>query len=92
VSFLIHFYRTVSTVSDSILLQSDLDSIGSWCSNNFLALNLNKCHIVRYAKRSVIIPPTYHINNNPLSVLNEIVDLGVLFDDKFLFNEHLNFI
>jgi len=85
-------YRTVSTVSDSILLQSDLDSIGSWCSNNFLALNLNKCHIVRYAKRSVIIPPTYHINNNPLSVLNEIVDLGVLFDDKFLFNEHLNFI
>jgi len=65
------------------LLQSDLDSIG-------LPLNLNKCHIVRYAKRSVTIPSTYHINNNPLSVLNEIVDLGVLFDDQFLFNEHLN--
>jgi len=57
-----------------------------------LPLNLNKCHIVRYAKRSVTILSTYHINNHPLSVLNEIVDLGVLFDDKFLFNEHLNFI
>jgi len=57
-----------------------------------LPLNLNKCHIVRYAKRSVTIPSTYHINIHPLSVLNEIVDLGVLADDKFLFNEHLNFI
>jgi len=70
-------YRTVSNVNDSILLQSDLDSIGSWCYKNSLPLNLNKCHIV---------------NNHPLSVLNEIVDLGVLFDDKFLFNEHLNLI
>jgi len=86
------FYRTVSNVNDSILLQSDLDSIGSWCSKNSLPLNLNKCHIVRYAKRSVTIPSTYHINNHPLSVLNEIIDLGVLFDDKFLFNELLNFI
>jgi len=74
------------------LLQSDLDSIGSWCSKNSLPLNLNKCHIVRYAKRSLTIPSTYHINNHPLSVLNEIVDLGVLFDDKFMFNENLNFI
>jgi len=57
-----------------------------------LPLNLNKCHIVRYAKRSLTIPSTYHINNHPLSVLNEIVDLGVLFDDKFMFNENLNFI
>jgi len=53
-----------------------------------LPLSPNKCHIVRYAKR----PSTYHIINNPLSVLNEIVDLGVLFDEKFLFHEHLNFI
>jgi len=57
-----------------------------------LPLSLNKSHIVGYAKRSVIIPSTYHINNHPLSVLNEIVDLGVLFNDKFVFNEHLNFI
>jgi len=85
-------YWTVSNVNDSILLQSDLDSIGSWCTKNSLPLNLNKCHIVRYAKRSVTIPSTYHSNNHPLPVLNEIVDLGVLFDDKFLFNEHLNFI
>jgi len=80
----IKIYRTVSNVNDSIFLQSDLDSIGSWCSKNSLPLNLNKCHIVRYAKRPVTIPSTYHINNHPLSVLNEIVDLGVLFDDKFL--------
>jgi len=74
------------------LLQSDLDSTGSWCFKNSLPLNLKKCHIVCYAKRSVTIPSTYHINNHPLSVLNEKVDLGVLFDDKFLFNEHLNLI
>jgi len=40
-------YSTVSNVNDSILLQSDLDSIASWCSKNSLPLNLNKCHIVR---------------------------------------------
>jgi len=85
-------YRAVSTVNNSILLQSGLDSISSWCSRNNLPLNLNKSHIVRYAKRRVTIPSTYHINNHPLSVLNEIVDLGVLFEDKFLFNEHMNFI
>jgi len=27
------------------------------------SLNLNKCYIVRYAKRPVTIPSTYHINN-----------------------------
>jgi len=61
-------YRTVSTVNYSILLQSDLDSISSWCSKNNLIinLNLNKYHIVRYAKRPVTIPFTYHINNHPL--------------------------
>jgi len=46
----------------------------------------------RYTKRPITIKSTYHINNHPLSVLNEIVYRGVLFDDKFLFKEHLNFI
>lgn len=83
-------FSRIKSISDSLRLQTDLNTIVAWCSRNFLDINVSKCYQVCYTKRKNPISYSYSINDLSLRMLDEITDLGVVFDSNFTFVNHIN--
>lgn len=79
-------------MADVLNLQIDINNIVNWCYKNHLEINLSKCCQVSYYKCRNPIFYKYSIDNHTLETLNEIKDLGVVFDSKFTFVNHINMI
>lgn len=77
---------------DAIALQNDINLIYEWCKWNHLEININKCYVVSYTRRTQITFEylNYNINNVTLSRQKLIKDLGVLFDSELRFDKHAN--
>ncbi|XP_075157982.1 uncharacterized protein LOC142231249 [Haematobia irritans] len=70
----------------------DLDRLSFWTLVNGLPLNLKKCQkLVFHRCRNVVISD-YTICNQLLESVNGKLDLGVVFDSKLNFSDHLNYI
>jgi len=55
-------------------------------------LNVSKCFYVRYSKRLINVLSSYSISSHVNSLRNESLDIGVMFDTKFTFIDHINYI
>ena len=53
-------FRDISGENDSLVLQSDLNSLSDWFKKWLLKLNINKCKVVSFG-RTVIIVHQYTI-------------------------------
>nr|CAH7727822.1 unnamed protein product [Callosobruchus chinensis] len=82
-------YYSVSTIDDCLVLQQDIDAISAWSLSNHLELNIDKCSIVCYTKKSNPLRFTYRIGQAILSGQEQIRDLGILFDQKMSFSPHI---
>lgn len=85
-------FLKVKSLVDFLHLQEDLDVIGSWCCENLLDINISKCKHVCFSKSRNPILNSYSINNVGLNTVDEIMDLGVIFDNQFTFANHINYI
>ena len=85
-------FRKIRDPFDCQLLQYDLNSISIWCFNNLLTLNIKKCHSVSFTRSNIQISFEYEINSVRLETLLSVKDLGVIFDPKLCFKEHIDFI
>lgn len=85
-------FMRIKSIADCVRLQCDLNTISQWCSNNCLEINIAKCSKVSYGRIKNFICYDYMINAQKVNVLNEVKDLGVIFDAKFTFVSHLNYI
>lgn len=85
------FIKIVS-INDIIKLQDCLNKLAEWCSENSLFLNESKCFAFTITRklRNNILLRDYSINNVTLNRVNTTNDLGVIFDEKFTFNAHIN--
>lgn len=84
-------YREISEPLDTQLLQNDLDSFYLWCKSNGLECNTKKCFSIRFGK-SHIPALDYSINNVNIVNVSHIRDLGIIFDEKLSFNNHIDYI
>ncbi|GBN07548.1 hypothetical protein AVEN_258681-1 [Araneus ventricosus] len=75
---------------DAVLLQSDLDCLFKWCTVNKLHLNIEKCSILSYTRKSQPLNHVYKINDLVLSRSDSVTDLGIIFDTKLDFSQHIN--
>jgi len=85
-------YRIIKSNHDYDLLQSDLNSLSNWCKLNNLSLNASKCKYMSYTRSRSFIASIYNIDGVQLEQVQVIKDLGVLFDKKLTFNNHVTFI
>jgi len=85
-------YTSVSSVSDCQQLQGDLENVSKWCQDNRLELNIEKCACVIYSRKKVSINYEYKLENVRVLRCESIKDLGVTFDNKLTFNEHVQII
>ena len=82
-------FSAITCIDDCRKLQSELDHIQSWCIDNKLYLNTSKCKILSFTRRQIAYEYAYNIDNKSLSRCNTYKDLGVMFDLKLSFNDHI---
>lgn len=81
--------KSVRTVSDTELLQSDLNRFVSYCKTNKLQLNVSKCFHVVFTRLKSTIGLGYTLDGTYISKASNIRDLGVVHDSKLLFDDHI---
>lgn len=90
----VKIFRCINRIEDCFLLQSDLLQLSNWCTHNKLPLNIKKCNVVSYQKsRSTtvqMIDFQYVLDLVTIVRLEQISDLGVLFDKSLNFNGHID--
>lgn len=82
----------VSSLSDALLLQSDLDLLSEWCERNQLELNVDKCKVMSFFRIRSPVRFNYEIDGNRLKRVTEIQDLGVWLDEQLTFDRHVDFV
>ena len=71
------------------MLQADLNILSEWCNTNKLYFNIDKCKVISFTRSRNPLLQVYRINNSQLCRVNDICDLGVIFDTTLSFNKHL---
>src|SRR5699024_4700011 len=56
----------VSSYADCLLLQDSVDSLVKWCNDNRLQLNVSKCTLLTFTRKSNYIHFYYNINGTVL--------------------------
>lgn len=80
-------YRVISNPEDCSSLQEDLDSLQQWSEQWLLRFNVEKCKCMHLGKANP--HHEYEMDNKVLEDCVQEKDLGVLFDNKLNFNEHI---
>lgn len=88
----IKIFRCINSTQDCLWLQEDLNRLSAWCNKNDLHLNVSKCQSLTYCRNHSPIHYIYNICNIPLSTISVKKDLGVIFDQKFSFLSHIDFL
>ncbi|GBN44066.1 hypothetical protein AVEN_208332-1 [Araneus ventricosus] len=82
-------FSSISSNLDAVLLQSDLDCLFKWCTDNKLHLNIEKC-ILSYTRKAQPLNHVYKINDLVLSRSDSVMDLGIVLDTKLDFSQHID--
>ncbi|KAI5746597.1 hypothetical protein M8J77_005265 [Diaphorina citri] len=82
--------RVVRGSDDRQHLQTALDGLVSWCGANGMVLNVDKCQVITFHRKKSPLFYDYVIHNTSLNRINQVKDLGVIFDCDLKFNSHYN--
>lgn len=83
-------FHSISNNNDSLLLQNDLHSLFAYCEENKLFLNFSKCHHITFSRNINTLYTSYKLSNHKLLSVSEVKDLGITYDSKLLFNQHIS--
>ena len=82
----------IKTTNDCILLQNSLVTLLLWCNINRLFLNVNKHKVMRYTNSRSLVQYNYNLDGILLETVNQFKDLGVIFDTKLKFQNHIKYV
>jgi ribonuclease P/MRP protein subunit RPP40 len=82
-------YLTIDSVHDAFQLQGCIEEISRRCKLNNLVLNHLKGSIVTFTRKTKPLLFDYKFNGSILSRRKSIRDLGVIFDSKLSFSDHI---
>lgn len=80
----------VNSFESTLHLQEDLHRFETYCDNNKLNLNVSKCYVCTYTRKPNPFIFDYKLRNLNLTRVHSIRDLGVIFDSKLTFKDHIN--
>lgn len=85
----VKIFNTINSEQDGINLCNDLRLLTEWCKINHMQLNIKKCHVISFSRRSSLLTVDYHINSEVLNRLTTTNDLGIIMDSKLTFKDHI---
>ena len=77
-------------ISDCVKLQNNISKLSAWCDENCLTLNVNKCNVMTFSTKDSNYTFNYSLDNEPLTRPSTFKDLGVTFDKKLSFINHID--
>lgn len=87
----VKMFHTIKSPLDQSKLQIDLDSVVEWTKLNKLVLNIDKCSIMNFS-RGHCFDTNYLVNGYCLKKVTVQKDLGILFQNNFEFDNHINYV
>lgn len=84
-------YKPIFTPSDCQILQSDIDSIHTWCVNNRMMINISKSKVLRITCARNPGEPNYTYDGIPLELVKEYKYLGIVLNNKLSWNTHVDY-
>ena len=81
-------FKHVTSDIDRVTLQHDLDKLSQWSDQWLLKLNATKCKVVSFG-RHLGTKAHYCLSGNVLEQLLIMKDLGVVFDERLKFGDHI---
>lgn len=85
-------FAAIKESSDTMALQSDLYVLSNWCNKNYMQLNVDKCFVITFTRKSIVITYDYTLEGIILARKNLAKDLGVFFDSQLSFRDHYDYI
>lgn len=82
-------FKQIDSVQDVADFQCDLSTLQNWSQENKLKFNLSKCYVMTYTRKLHPFLEDYKISDKILTRVSSISDLGVIFDQKLTFNDHI---
>lgn len=81
-------FYPVRSIEDCRTMQSALDCFSSWCLENDLALNVDKCKIISFTRKRTLLRYDYNISNTVLMRCEVVKDLGIYLDSRLTMEVH----
>lgn len=85
----IKIFRRIESIDDCVDLEQDIFCFAKLCSDNRFNLNPAKTKVMSYTRKTIPIFFRYSIDDGFLSRVDEIKDLGLLFDSALTFSPHV---
>ena len=83
-------YSPINTHEDGKKLQADLLKLVEWSHKWQLPFNQDKCKVIHYGRNNPCFDYYMSDENKPIPVVEEEKDLGVTFDQKMKFSDHVD--
>ena len=87
-----NLYFTAKSPTDCSLIHYDLEQMNEWSNCWLLMFNTMTCKVIHYGNRISHNQYTLKVLDGSTSILKEVrneCDLGITFDSKLSFNEHM---
>ena len=85
-------FREIKDNADQVLLQEDLDVVMKWSKLWLLDFNTDKCVYMQIGNQKLV--NDYYLSfdekKNSLKLVDEVKDLGILFDNELKFENHIS--
>ena len=84
----VKIFLSFNNIDDQGLIQDDISYLTSWCNTNLMELKVKKFKYMCFTRSS----PTngfYKMNGDVLELVNSFNDLGIIFDRKLVFRNHI---
>ena len=85
-------YKTISSDTDYVELQQDIDTIHQWSINNLMKFNVTKCKCMLISRRRNITCPAMVLNNQLMELVQTYKYLGVVVSSDLSGSKHIQFI
>lgn len=83
-------YTTVHNVADCEMLQRDINAVSQWSLDNKMEFNPAKCSVMSFGRKKSPVYFDYTIHGSMINRVTVIKDLGVTFDRKLTFHDHIS--
>jgi hypothetical protein len=81
--------RAINSSCDCLVLQSDIDCVHDWCSENFMKFNFSKLRVIFYTRKMYVLKYQHRLENVLTLRTHCSNDLGVCIDCKLHFHYNI---
>ena len=83
-------FKEISSLTDCILLQRDIDQLYEWSRTWHMSFNPGKCKVLSITRRTNPYHSNYSMNGTQIEHVGTFKDLGVVIDKSLSFNSHIH--